>query len=57
MFTFYLTVSFFVDGVCKEGWKPGAQAVMRQVCEFYIVNGILDFSGSFLQVNTQLFGM
>ena len=34
-------------------WDPKAKAVLTLLCEFYAVNGILDNSGTFLQVSLQ----
>ena len=49
-FSFQLTVTSFVDILLKKQWEKRALAVMQQLCQFYIVNGIIGFSGSFIQV-------
>lgn len=48
----YLTVIFYTDIFTSKDrtWEPRAKAVMIQLCEFYIVNGILDNTGTYLQV-------
>jgi len=50
MYSVYLVAKFFVSALSASQWESRAKAVLAQVCEFYLVNNILDHSGTFLQV-------
>lgn len=47
----YLTVMLFADAINRREWEPMAKAAITQVCEFYMVNSILEGAGAFLQVS------
>ncbi|KAF6020084.1 ACOX1 [Bugula neritina] len=49
MYSVYLVAKFFVSALSASQWESRAKAVLTQVCEFYLVNNILDHSGTFLQ--------
>ena len=49
----YLSAWLFTDVIFKRDWEPRSLSVMKLVCEFYMVNNIVEYCGVFLQVREQ----
>jgi len=49
-FSFYMTVDLFTDALTKRKWEVTAKTAMSHLGEFYTVNGILNESGTYLQM-------